>query len=376
MNTAPIFDEALAGIKASTLNLDAWPVATDTFYQGKFKDALLAVLNYINADFVKKYANADLSEFAIPHGSLTVYLTIKDNMWKVEAPFLKLPEKGSIPLMRQVAELNFGTLILSQIFARNGELHFEYSAPLELCEPYKVYAVFQEICNNADYYDDFFIEKFGAERLAKMQVQQFTPEQLATANKKFHEYLKEALDYCAFFEDRRLYDYALDALCIGLMKIDYFMAPQGFLRNQIEKSIGDMFAKKSMNELLADAKTNYAKFTAMDEAQLFTSLYIPEVFISAKSRADVQGVQNRMKNDYVRGKDQYAGNDFMGATSTFMFAIYDVLYRYNIPPSLYKIFQNALTQASAKPFKESAEILYNAATLIQDMKLQNSSTPQ
>ena len=91
-----------------------------------------ALLDYVNDEFREKYGNAKGTEFNIPHGSIVVNIKIEDDRLLIHAPFLSLPEKNRIPLLRQVAGLNFNAMDLAQVELKKDRLAFEYTCPLAL----------------------------------------------------------------------------------------------------------------------------------------------------------------------------------------------------------------------------------------------------
>ena len=95
------------------------------------------------------------------HGSIIVNIKLDEEKLSITAPFVALPEKGRIPLLRQVAGLNFNAMDLATIYLRDNRLSFEYSCPIQLINPYKIYYILQEICCTGDKYDDEFETKFG-----------------------------------------------------------------------------------------------------------------------------------------------------------------------------------------------------------------------
>ena len=251
MNTAPRFDKSFLPPMVSVLNSDYWNVVINTYEEGKYLENIHAVLDYIQKDLSLNALNPEKTRYTIPHGSTLVNLEIEDNILKISAPFLKIPARSLIPLMRQSAEINFGTLVLAQIVLEGDEIFFKYECPLELCEPYKLYRVLEEICIQADANDDIFIEKFGAQRLAEMQVTFYSQEQIDLCFEKFQAYLQEALHYINYFESKRIEYFGWDAMYMAFTKIDYFMRPQGVLKSNLEKAIKELNSNLDMAEKLA-----------------------------------------------------------------------------------------------------------------------------
>lgn len=338
------------------------------FDEGRYKDTIIGVLDYVDSSLVKRTGNKDQTSFAIPHGSLTIYLTITDTEYSIFVPFLKLPPKNQVALMRQVLEVSFHPLILTKIVLKDDQLCFEYKSPLELAEPYKIYGILQEICNTADYYDDVFVEKFGAQPVEEVKAEKFPPEKVEKAWEKFQEYLNEALAYYNFFESKRLYPFCWDVLCTGLMKIDYFMEPQGFLRSEMEKAIAGLNSPENLNEKLMKTKAIIEKLKTYPKEKFEQVLYMPEYLITAKKRCDLAGVQNALGQIYNNAKNEIGSRDYMGATLSLLFGIMNLYYRFDIPAEIRMTLNKGLINSSKQPWNEAATALFNAITIVMDMK--------
>ncbi|MCC6643728.1 hypothetical protein IT411_03175 [Candidatus Peregrinibacteria bacterium] len=367
MNTAPIFDESLLGISTSKLNIAYWPTVMQTFEAKNYREAVLATLRYIDGSIFDKHSNPDQSEFVIPHGSIRLTITLKDNMFFVSAPFVRVPATGGLPLLRQVADINFNILVLTQIVMKNDELWFEYKCPIELCDPYKLYDIFREICNNADYYDDMFIEKFGAQRMVEVQATQWAEGDVEKGWQKYQEYLKEATDYLAYFESKRFFGFCWDTLAMTFMKIDYYCGTQGYIRTEIEKGIFDLGAQAQLPDLIAKAKLVLEKLKTFDRAKFASCMYKPNVFISSKTRSDIAAIQNNLRTFYDRAKNEMGSADHIGATLSLMYGIFNLYFRNEIPAEITKILNEGLKNASQKEWKLASEALWKAANTVMEM---------
>ena len=174
MNQSPTYDKSLIGSTQSKINAPYWDTVLSQYENGKHKEALVGILHYLDPELAERTGKADQTQFTVPHGSIVVNFEIADEKVNIWAPFVKLPEQNPIPLLRQAAQINFNPLKLAQVVLEGEDLVFRYSCPLELCEPYKMYDVFYEICTYSDAYDDDFIEKFKARRLREPVIKHYS----------------------------------------------------------------------------------------------------------------------------------------------------------------------------------------------------------
>ena len=178
----------------SKINVDAFDESMEAFENGDYLHSFHTLLDYVNPDLREKFGNPEGTEFHVPHGSIVVSLKIENDRLNITAPFLALPKKGRVPLLRQVANLNFNDMDLAQIELKDEKFHFKYSCPLALAQPYKIYYVLEEICRTGDKYDDEFETKFGAQRIYEPKVTPFDAETLDKVYEVIQLSCKECMD--------------------------------------------------------------------------------------------------------------------------------------------------------------------------------------
>lgn len=366
MNTAPVFDKSFLPPMMSLLNSDYWGTVIKTYESKQYLETVYATLDYIQEGLSEKSLNTEKTLYSLPHGSIMVNLEIKEKHLYIDAPFLKIPAKYLIPLMRQVAELNFGTLVLAQIKLEGSEIHFRYDSPLELCEPFKLYRVIEEICIQADANDDVFIEKFGAERCSEMQVEPFSQEQIDLAYEKFQAYLQEAIQYHDYFITRRFESFGWDAYYIAFTKIDYFMRPQGFLKAEIEKMVKELNANSPFNEKILKGRKSVEKLLEMDKTKFAESMYQSKQFISEKPSYHIGNVQNYLRKTFENSKEEMEKKDYIGAALTMLTGFYGLIYYYVIPKNIYEMINEGLQSSATLEWEEAAKILRETCEKIEN----------
>ena len=107
------FHSPIIASTQSKVDVEAFEKSTDAFEKGEHLQSFYLLLDYIDPELRSKFGNAEGTEFAVPHGSIMVYLRLEGDQLNITAPFLLLPEKGRIPLLRQVAALNLTELTLA-----------------------------------------------------------------------------------------------------------------------------------------------------------------------------------------------------------------------------------------------------------------------
>lgn len=364
MNNNLSFYRTIVGSLKSNVNVDAWNSVIDKFDAAQYTEVIRGCIYYADPSIETKFANADKTEYNIPHGSIIVNVKITPTELQVNAPFLSLDGSKQVPLLRQVAQLNFTPLTLSRIDLDGDKLYFRCEIPLELCEPYKVYEIFREICINADNYDDEFITKFDAKRLQEPKIYAYDIEKKEAAWNTMQEYITEAFVAYEQLENKRLTGFLWDVLSITLLKIDYFCSPQGTLRGEIEKTITHLNSKEEYYARLGSGKDFLKKLQNYDRAKFENDLYKIDVFVPYKFRTDLDSVRNALKYAHETADKEIKAMDYLGASLTIEYGILNFFYSNNIDDSIAEVLTQALENSAKKPMQEASKILYDAVNKV------------
>ena len=88
------FHSPIIASTQSKVDVEAFEKSTDAFEKGEHLQSFYLLLDYIDPELRSKFGNAEGTEFAVPHGSIMVYLRLEGDQLNITAPFLLLPEKG------------------------------------------------------------------------------------------------------------------------------------------------------------------------------------------------------------------------------------------------------------------------------------------
>jgi len=358
MNNAPNYHKNLWGDLQGKIDSSYWATAKDSFDGGNFQDSFYAVLDYINPELRKKHGNADQTEFKVPHGSVIVNITAKNDEVQVHCPFVDISEAIKVPLLRKVTELNFYPLGLSEIKMKGDELFFQFQTSLDTCEPYKLYYSLKEICQTADQYDDDFREKFKTKNILEPKVEYLTAAQIDQAWEITNAIVSEAIEYANYFESKRWYGYAYNIIATAIKRIDVAILPQGYLKNEMERaleSVNDGNAnwidrnqsgKTFLNKIIQQGKESFGK-----------NLYITETFVPNKWRTELETVQTNTKNSKSYVQQSINDKVYVEAAMEAMFFVYDTMYSNYVPKEIEIAFDKGMSESAGKPWQEAAEIL-------------------
>lgn len=364
------FTPSILDSTESKLNVEAFDASVEAFEKHEYLKSFYALLDYINGDFRTKYGNIQGNEFCIPHGSIVVNIKLDNERLFITAPFVALPEKGRVPLLRQVAGLNFNAMDLAMIYLRDDRLGFEYSCPIQLINPYKIYYVLEEICRTGDKYDDEFETKFGAQRIYEPKVTPYDSETLQNIYNALQLSCKECLEAVKYFETSRKYGYVWNVIDTTLMKFMYFAHPQGQLLNDMQKAIREMDRDDlPLPEITTQGKAMIVKLQEMSREELAKSLYFTETFIPGKRRSNLQNIQENFEGSYKKISAYMESGDYMTAGIMMMYNFYELYYYNNVQEDVNRAVAGTLEKSSALPWEQAAPLLYKAMEAIMEDEL-------
>lgn len=137
--------------------------AVEAFENHDYLKSLQLLIDALDCDFRERYGNPEGTSFRIPHGSIVVRINITPETLHISADFLRLPEKGRVAMLRQIAEMNINNLMLARFVKSGDYLKMEYSCPLTDTHPHKIHAIIHNICLIGDKYDDELCTRFNAD---------------------------------------------------------------------------------------------------------------------------------------------------------------------------------------------------------------------
>lgn len=359
---------------ASRLDPDAFDRSLEAFNGKLYRESFLALLDFIGEGLRTRYGNAAGTEFEIPHGSIVVRIRLDDERLRIEAPFLELPERGRIPLLRQAAVLNICGLDLTRLVLRGERLHFEYECPLSLVHPAKIYYVLREICHTGDRYDDEFVTKFHARRICTPRIRTYDAATVRRVCDAIRSACDEGLREAEAFESERNYGYAWNIVATTLLRICYLARPQGQLLNLLDRAIHELDREEvPLPEVVSRGREFIRKLRSMEEAELAEGLYLTETFIPEKRRATLKSIQDAFGESAARSAEALERKDYAVCCLATVYKFYEMYYNNDVPTEVDAVVSQALAQSASRPLEEAAPLLDEAMQRIMDGDLEDET---
>ena len=340
--------------------------AVEAFENHDYLKSMQLLIDALDSDFRERYGNPEGTSFRIPHGSIVVRIDIKPEALHISADFLRLPEKGRVAMLRQIAEMNINNLMLARFVKSGDYLKMEYSCPLTDTHPHKIHAIIRNICVIGDKYDDELCTRFNAERCYTPKVKPYTPDEVDTVYDALHTIGQLALDAAADYSSQRRYIYAWTILSGAIHQFTFFANPQGQLINEIEKAIESMNDERPIEELVSRGTTFLKKLLSMPKDKLAEDLYTVEMMVSVKPHPSLQNVQEDLENLHEGVTEAMQKRDYDQVAVRIYLSFYQLLAENNLFLLLEYLIITALRQSAGLPLKDAAEILLKALDRIMD----------
>ena len=178
------------------------------------------------------------------------------------------------------------------------------------------------------------------------------------------------MDAVKYFETERKYGYAWNILSSTLLKICYFVCPQGQLLNDLDKAITDHGREDMpLPEIVSRTKSVVTRLQEMTKEQLATDLYFVETFISDRRRSVLKNIQDNFEDTYEKAGSALESGDFIVCCLLIINKFYELYYYNNVQNDVNAVVAKAMKATSAMSWEEAAPILYEAMDNIMEGEL-------
>lgn len=373
MKNAINYYEPVLGTTESLFNFEMYKSAIDLYQEEQYVNAFHTFLDSLNPNARKEYGNEDGTEFHIPHGSIIVDIFWNNDRLNINSDFMKLPEKGGLPMLRQVAGLNINETTLVNFQLDNDILRMKYDCHISQTHPHKLYDVLREFCEIGDKYDDEFESEFNAQRIYQPIIRPYSQEVVDTVYNSLQEICKYTTDAIAEYNQERAYGYSWNILDVAFYQIMYFASPQGALLNEIDKAISDMNRDLPTQEVVAKGIKVLEQLAETPKEELAKDLYFVDTLISTKMSSSLANIQSNFENTYENVTEAIQSGNNEGATLRLLYKFYEMYYYTDVMETVNQVVSASLKAASGKSWDEAAEILYKIMDRIMDDDLNEDS---
>jgi hypothetical protein len=230
-----------------TLNKEnRWAAAEKHFSEKNYSACFEAFFDYLKddeTDNLSLESSDNRLSFSCKQGSSLIQGTTDGTSIIAETALASM-EKPIIPVMRRLLEQNFG-LQYTRYFLKDNLICMRFDSYYETANPNKLYAALKELGTRSDRQDDQLLKDFIAlNPVDRSHIRPLPPEEREIKFKYLHHFISQTIHNIARLDQGKLaagISYMLLAL---LYRLDYLVAPEGVLRNELEKIISGYYSSE------------------------------------------------------------------------------------------------------------------------------------
>lgn len=323
--------------------VNRWTDADNLFKEKKYPESLDAFFEYLRDDKTGNVVyerNGAAGRFELYQGSKIVRGSFDGAALRAEVTLARMPQP-SVPVMRRLLEMNFN-LYYSRFAMEEDRLCMQFDSDAATASPSKLYYGLKELATKADKQDDLLLQDFS--NLVTTDSEHVIPIDQQEKEIKFtylQKWIGETLDTIGTLDaDKFSGAIAYLLLCLA-SRIDYMIAPEGKMLNQLEKIIGIYFKKddRPVTEKNRDMAEEYRKMKALPKEEVFGYL-----FRSKYTFAIVAPQGYKAVSESIHAANQnmvwYRDNNYPGIASQITeYGFAYCQYSYSLPRAITELFQ-------------------------------------
>ncbi|HOZ83978.1 MAG TPA: hypothetical protein PK191_00725 [Niabella sp.] len=261
----------------SVAKTNRWTEADQLFKEKKYTESIRSFFDYLKDDEqenVRFSGQQNPFSFEFYQGSKVVRGTMEDGRLSAEVVLAKM-NHPSVPVMRRLLEMNFG-LYYSRFAMHKDALCMRFDTHIETANPNKLYYGLKELAIKSDKHDDLLIQDFGAlEQTDVEHISEIPDTEKQVKYDAMQEWIAETLEKTASV-DADKFSAGISYLLLALVyRIDFLIAPEGQLLNDLEKISNIYFGKdeKSVVEKNRDMIEEFKMLQEKSKEEVFKNLF-------------------------------------------------------------------------------------------------------
>jgi hypothetical protein len=339
----------------SVEKVQKWTEADNLFKEKHYLKSINAFFDYLCDDVQDNVSidrGNDSFKFILYQGSTVVRGEVSDTNVKAEIALAKM--KGtSVPVMRKLLEMNFN-LFYCRYALRNDQLFIRFDTPLAAATPNKMYYGLKELATKGDKQDDLLVSEFSALEPVDMEHVIALPEHEKKIKFEFlQKWISGTLEYIDTL-DHDKFSGGISYLLLSLaFRIDYLIAPEGKILNELEKIATAYYGKddKSSPERNPQMIEGFKKLLKKSKeeiwSQLFRSRYTFAIVIPHNLKSVSETIETSLENMLWYRDNNYP--DVANKVMEYGFAFSQ--YSYSLPRPLTDLFSLFMQINYANYFK-------------------------
>jgi hypothetical protein len=324
------------------MQVNRWTDADNLFKEKKYQQSVDAFFDYLRDPGqrnVETERNGELLNFTIYQGSKVVRGHCDGRRMTAEVSLARMPEP-SIPVMRRLLEQNY-LLYYTRYTLHDERICMRFDSEVETANPNKLYYGLKELATKADKQDDLLVQDFATlEQIDTDHIEQLPETEKKAKLEYFKHFIRQTVEYIDTLDREKLaggISYML--LALGY-RLDFLIAPEGKLLQEMEKLVSLYFSKEERsaqekNHLMTEA---YRKMLDKKEEDI-----LPYLFRSTSTFSIVSPQPHKVISDAIQTAMQnmqwYKDNKHPEIARQIMeYGISYCQYSYSLPKPLSQLF--------------------------------------
>jgi hypothetical protein len=252
-----------------------WTDADNLFKEKQYPASLDAFFDYLTDDAMQNVnysRNGDQGQFSFYQGSKIVRGKFDAAGLAAEVSLAKMAQP-SVPVMRRLLEMNF-SLYYSRFALDKERLCVRFDTSMDTSSPSKLYYGLKELATKADKQDDLLLQDFAALQTDDSDHVAAPSQQEKDVNYDFlQRWIQQTLDTISGLDADKFSGGIAYLLLALVYRIDYLLAPEGKILNELEKISGIYFKKDERQtiEKNRDMAEAFKNFKALPKADIQAS---------------------------------------------------------------------------------------------------------
>jgi hypothetical protein len=319
-------------------------------------------MNYLNDENTNnvKYTRAgEEFEFEFPQGSKTVKGYIKNGKVAAESEVAEFntgqQSKGpGVAVMRRLMEMNY-SLYYTCFALRDKKIVIKFNSTVPASPPRKLYYAFKELATRADKQDDLLTEDFSQLKMTGLSgIEEIPAAEKEIKYKYFRKWIEEPIKRIGEVNEEAFSGGISYLLLNSAYKIDYLIAPEGTLMNELEKLSWGYFTKdnKPFQEKNRAMKESLQKLLDLPKEKVLEDLYRTKSTFGIANPAPHQAVLDLFNNN-INNIKWYVDNNYHDiAVTIYEYLATYCLFSYGMPRPDAKLFHLMISIINQDYFTE------------------------
>ncbi len=257
--------------------VNRWTDADNSYKEKKYVESFDAFFEYLRDDSIQNVSyerNGAEGRFHFYQGSKIVRGSFDTEKLQAEVTLARMPQP-SVPVMRRLLEMNFN-LYYSRFALDNERLCMRFDSDTRTASPGKLYYGLKELATKADKQDDLLVQDFAVLETTDNEHLVSIPDTEKEVKYTFlQQWIRQVLDTMAGLDADKFSGGIAYMLLTLAYRIDYLIAPEGKLLNDIETIAGIYFKKddRPVTEKNRDMAEAFSILKEKPKEEIFKHLF-------------------------------------------------------------------------------------------------------